>query len=94
MRLPITKGFVVADVQAAGADLEVVLTLKGDSNISVTKTYLGGGITVDAGALYVRLEETDITVAGFYMVGITLTKGDGDVVGVSPCPSKLQFIDQ
>ncbi len=94
MKLPIEKGFSLADVVAVGADLEVVLTHKDGIGSPVTKTKSGGHITVVDGEIFMKLKKADITNAGFYLVKITLTKADSDVVGVRPCPDHLKFYAQ
>jgi len=94
MKLPIEKGFSVADVAAVGADLEVVLTHQKNSQPPVTKTKSGGHITIVDGEIFMKLKKADITIAGFFLIKITLTKADGDVVGVRPCPNHLKFYSQ
>jgi len=94
IRLPIIKGFTVDDLALPGADLEVVLTYKDDDSVKVSKSYLGGGITVDGSGFLLRLEKGDITIPGYFLVEITFKKTNGDPIGVKPCPDKLKFYSQ
>ena len=83
----VLSGFVLADVK----DLSVTLTFDPSDTITVTKTFLTGGVQIVSSVMSFILTETDITIPGRYSLTIMLTDQSDNTTRLTPCPSFLDF---
>jgi len=88
------SGFVAGDV----SDLVITLTDKATGTLSVTYSFLGGGVSIDNGIITLLILKGDITVPGWYSITARLfdqTQPTAKERGLTPCvlPDEVECLE-